>query len=92
MIYLIEYTEEFERDLEKHKLAGSKILLLKINSILNELRVHPTTGLEKPELLKHYSEPTWSRRISDKHRLVYRINEDTVIVLVITAWGHYGDK
>ena len=32
------------------------------------------------------------QRITDKHRLVYRFYEDTVVVLVLSAYGHYGDK
>ncbi|MBR3442404.1 MAG: type II toxin-antitoxin system YoeB family toxin [Bacteroidaceae bacterium] len=34
----------------------------------------------------------WSRRITDKHRLVYTIDDDKVIVLVLTAYGHDDDK
>jgi toxin YoeB len=53
---------------------------------------HPTTGTGHPEPLKGKPEGRWSRRITDKHRLVYRIYEDTVVVLVLSAYGHYGDK
>ncbi|WP_229123623.1 type II toxin-antitoxin system YoeB family toxin [Bacteroides cellulosilyticus] len=41
------------------------------------------------KILKHYKEETWSRRINDEHRLVYRIKEDVVIVLVLSVYGHY---
>jgi len=34
----------------------------------------------------------WRFRITDKHRLVYRIFETEVVVLVLTAYGHYEDK
>ena len=34
----------------------------------------------------------WSRRITDKHRMVYTINDMEVVVLVLTAYGHYDDK
>lgn len=34
----------------------------------------------------------WSRRISRKHRLVYEIAETVVRVIVLSAYGHYGDK
>ena len=34
----------------------------------------------------------WSRSITKKHRLVYQINEYEVIVLVLSAYGHYDDK
>jgi len=92
MSFSIEITETAKSDIEKHKKAGDKKILNKINELLLELRVHPKTGTGRPELLKHYIEPTWSRRISDKHRLVYRIHNETVVVLVLALWGHYGDK
>ena len=34
----------------------------------------------------------WSRRISKKHRLVYEIHDTEVVVLVLTAYGHYDDR
>lgn len=77
---------------EKHKKSGDKKLLIKINTLFNELRENPTFGTGKPEKLKHYKTPTWSRRISDKHRLVYRIQDEKIIVLVLSLWGHYDDK
>ncbi len=92
MSFEIEYTDEAFSDIEKHKKSGDKKILLKIDKLLNELRENPTTGTGKPEKLKHYKTPTWSRRITDKHRLVYRIEDVKVIVLVLSFWGHYGDK
>jgi toxin YoeB len=65
---------------------------VKIDKLLNELREHPTKGTGKPEQLKYYDIPTWSRRINDKHSLIYRIQEDKIIVLVFSFWGHYGNK
>ena len=61
-------------------------------SLLDELEKHPETGTGKPEQLKYFDVPTWSRRISDKHRLVYQIKEKIVTILVLSAWGHYNDK
>jgi toxin YoeB len=92
MIYSIELTEDAISDIEKHKESGDKKILLKIDKLLTELRKHPTTGTGKPEKLKHYEIATWSRRITDKHRLIYRINDGKVIVVVLAFWGHYTDK
>lgn len=92
MIYSIELTLDAENDIENFKKSGDKKILLKIDKLFNELRDHPTIGTGKPERLKHYEIPTWSRRINDKHRLVYRIEEDRIIVLVLSFWGHYGNK
>lgn len=92
MNYSIELTLDAENDIEKLKKSGDKKILIKIDKLLNELREHPTSGIGKPEQLKYYEAPTWSRRITDKHRLVYRIQEDKIVVLVLSFWGHYGDK
>ncbi len=92
MNYEIELTDEANSDIERHKKSGDKRILIKIDKLFNELRKHPTSGIGKPEKLKHYKIATWSRRITDKHRLVYRIQDRKVIVLVLSVWGHYNDK
>ena len=46
-------------------------------------------GLGKPELLKHTK--AWSRRIDDKNRLVYTIDENGYL-WIISCKGHYDDK
>lgn len=88
MSYSLEFTIEAISDIEKHKKAGDKKILIKIDKLLNELREHPTTGTGKPEKLKHYEVATWFRRITDKHRLVYRIEDKKVVVIVLTFWGN----
>ncbi len=92
MSYEIELTAIAEIDIEKFKKSGDKKVLIKIDKLLDELRAHPKTGTGKPEQLKYYEVPTWSRRLTGNHRLVYRIQEDKVVVLVLSFWGHYGDK
>lgn len=64
----------------------------KLTIMLSELMQHPKTGTGHPEPLKGLPEGRWSRRISKKHRLVYRIYDDTVLVLVLRAYGHYDNK
>ena len=90
--YQIEYTEQFIEDVQVHKKSGLKSILLKLNNLINELREHPTTGTGNPEPLIKDKKGQWSRRITSKHRLIYEINEDIITVIVISAWGHYGDK
>ncbi len=92
MIYEIELTLNAKIDIEKFKTAGDKKTLVKIDKLLDELREHPTTGTGKPEKLKYYAFPTWSRRISEKHRIIYWIQDEKVIVLILSFWGHYNDK
>ena len=92
MSYSIELTIEAISDIKKFRKSGDKKALIKIDKLLDELRDHPTTGTGRPELLKYYDIPTWSRRINDKHRLIYRIEDDKVIVIILSFWGHYRDK
>lgn len=92
MKYALEFSEESQKDIQKIKKSGNKILFRKLTVLLQELMEHPTTGTGKPKQLQHQKSSTWSRRISDKHRLVYRVQEEKVTVLILTAWGHYDDK
>lgn len=59
---------------------------------VEELKEHPKTSTGHPEPLKGKPENRWSREITRKHRLVYRIFETEVFVDVISAYGHYDDK
>jgi len=90
MIYSISLSESAELDIIKLTKSGDKQVLKKLNTLLNELREHPETGTGKPERLKYVNK--WSRRINDKHRLIYEIFEEIVTVEVVQAYGHYDDK
>ena len=79
--------EDLKRLLDHEPKAYAKAL-----SLIGELYEHPRTGTGKPEPLSGDRSGQWSRRISKKHRLVYEIQDTNVIVLVLTAYGHYGDK
>ena len=59
---------------------------------IEDLKIHPKTGIGHPEPLKGIPEGRWSRQITRKHRLVYRIFDDEVLVLVLRSYGHYDDK
>jgi toxin YoeB len=89
MIYELEFTEAALADIDRLKKTGNKKLLEKILKLLLELREHPLTGTGKIECLKYYEEETWSRRISAEHRMVYRIYDARVVVLILSAFGHY---
>lgn len=92
MSYSIELTETAISDIQKHKRAGDKKSLRKIGQLLDELRVHPASGSGKPERLKYFKEAIWSRRINGKHRLIHKIQDRKVLVLVLSCWGPYEDK
>lgn len=62
-------------------------LLKRINELIKDAKRHPFNGIGKPEPLKRDLRGSWSRRITDEHRLVYRIELD--ILLVISCRYHY---
>ena len=64
----------------------------KVAKFIEELKSHPKTGTGHPEPLKGRPEGRWSRQITKKHRLVYRIFETEVLVEILTSYGHYDDK
>ena len=53
----------------------------KIVGLIDDILRNPFSGVGKPEPLKYELKGCWSRRITDEHRLVYRINEDAVIII-----------
>jgi len=92
MKFELEYTSDFESDKEKLRKSGEIKALQKLAKLLKELTEHPTTGTGKPEPLSGDRVGQWSRRITHKHRLIYLIIEEKVIVLLLSAYGHYGEK
>lgn len=55
-----------------------KKVVKKINELIKDITRHPYEGIGKPEPLKYGFSGYWSRRITDEHRIVYRVLEDTV--------------
>jgi len=90
--YSVEITPDARKDLQAHFKSGNKPVIKKIEKILLELTQTPYEGEGRPEQLKHDFSGYWSRRINQKDRLVYRVEEQVVTVFVISAIGHYSDK
>ena len=92
MIYRIIVSDDAREDIAALK-KSEHIAYNKVQELFNELKENPRTGIGKPELMKYGKlAGLWSRRVSSKHRLVYSINDNEVLVLVLSAKGHYGDK
>ncbi len=62
----------------------------KINQLINDIDRNGNEGIGKPEPLSGNLVGYWSRRINDKDRLIYKIDEDNVYILACRY--HYGDK
>ena len=90
-MYDITYTQDALTDLKGLQKNEPKVYQ-KARRFIEELREHPKSGTGHPEPLKGKPEGRWSRELTKKHRLVYRIFDEEVLVLVLSSYGHYDDK
>jgi len=59
----------------------------KINTLISEILRDPFHGTGKPEPLKENLSGHWSRRITEKHRLVYKVFPDHIVI--VSCKYHY---
>jgi len=57
-----------------------KRIVERIHKLIQEVQREPFVGIGKPEPLKHDFAGYWSRRITDKHRMVYKIEGDGLLI------------
>lgn len=91
MQYTIEFTPEARKLVAKCKKSNA-MLFKKLCKLLDELLAHPRTGTGHPEPLKGGDGELYSRRITASDRLIYRIFDDRIVVLILSVEGHYDDK
>ena len=78
--------DECMEDLE-HWIATDRKVALRVFNLMKVVRRDPFAGIGKPEPLKHLGPDIWSRRITARDRLVYRVGNDFVDFL--QARYHY---
>jgi toxin YoeB len=64
-----------------------RAMLKRVNRLIEAAVRDPTSGIGKPEPLRHLLSGAWSRRITDEHRLVYLVDGDDLVLL--QARYHY---
>ncbi|HLG36431.1 MAG TPA: Txe/YoeB family addiction module toxin [Bacteroidia bacterium] len=52
----------------------------RIDELIRDILHDPFKGIGKPEALKHNWQGYWSRRITDEHRLIYKVTEESIII------------
>ena len=57
-----------------------KKIVKRINELIKDTRRTPFEGKGKPEPLKHNLSGFWSRRITEEHRLVYAVTDDSLLI------------
>jgi len=55
-----------------------KKMVKRINSLAKDIQRSPFDGIGKPEPLKHALAGYWSRRINDEHRMIYKIDSESI--------------
>ena len=66
---------------------ADKRIVKRINELIRDIRREAFSGIGKPEALKHSLSGFWSRRITEEHRLVYTVSDETI--LIATCRYHY---
>jgi toxin YoeB len=90
--FRLEITDLAKKQIAKHIKSGNQASIKKIEKILIELSETPYKGVGKPEALKENLTGFWLRQINEKDLLIDSVNENLVLVDVISAMGHYSDK
>lgn len=90
-MYHIRSSKTFEEDIKKLKKREAQVFQ-KALRLIEEVTEHPESRTGKPEPLRGLPPGRWSRRLTQKHRLVYRIVEEAKEVHLLSAYGHYDDK
>jgi len=67
--------------------SGNKVIQKKIEQLILAILEDPFNGIGKPEALKHEFSGKWSRRINEKHRIIYEVTED--VIYIYSLKGHY---
>ena len=73
-----------------HWQTADRAVLKRINTLIADASRSPQAGIGKPEPLKYGLAGAWSRRITEEHRLVYRVVDDDLQIL--QARYHYRDR
>ncbi len=89
---LIELSTQFRMDIAQLKTENNKLLAKVWDLIIDILQapLNPLSGIGKPEALKGDLTGYYSRRITDKHRLIYKF--DKGVLFLVSCFGHYSDK
>ncbi len=83
----IVFIGKAEKDLVDWKKSGNVAVLKRIRKLIEEIQVNPFEGIGKPEALRFSLSGKWSRRITDKDRIVYEISKSQIKIYSLK--GHY---
>lgn len=71
------FDRDFLHDLS-HWVATDRKIALRVLELVEAIRRDPFAGIGKPEPLRHLGSGVWSRRITQEHRIVYRVTGESI--------------
>ena len=80
------FQPEFREDL-RYWVATDRRVALRVLDLVEAIMRDPFSGIGKPEPLRHLAPNTWSRRVTQEHRVVYLVRADRIDFL--QARYHY---
>lgn len=83
----IEFTPEAKKEFDYWLKTGNKAILKRIGLLIESIEKEPMMGVGKPEPLRHNLAGKWSRRITQEHRMVYKVERNTITLYSLK--GHY---
>lgn len=86
----VVYKDQAIDDIKFWKRSGQKTIQGRIARLIEDIKLHPYTGLGKPEALKYEMSGFWSREIDKGNRLIYKLSGGQLHI--ISLLGHYSDK
>jgi Txe/YoeB family toxin of toxin-antitoxin system len=86
--YELVFTDDVLKDSLKIKRVGLKN---KVQNLLDIIRKNPFQNPPRYEKLQGNLSGAYSRRINQKHRLVYSINQEEHYITILKMWSHYGE-
>jgi toxin YoeB len=85
----VVFTTRALKERQYWKKSGNKAVQKRISGLLNAILENPYTGIGKPEPLRENLSGYWSRRITQEHRIVYKIDEEKDTLIVVSIRFHY---
>lgn len=82
----LEFKQRAFEDLQ-YWIATNARMVKKVMKLIEDTKRTPLGGIGKPEPLKNELSGWWSKRIDGEHRLVYRVDDESLIIA--QAKGHY---
>jgi len=80
------FLPEFLEDL-RYWVRNDRRISLRVLDLVEAVLRDPCQGIGKPEPLKHLASGVWSRRLTQEHRLVYLVRDESIAFL--QARYHY---